>query len=192
MGQIKCPLPHRQKWMLSPTEGVMPGTGPSYPWHSGRAESQGGREGLRAVKSKVCCSCCWEEGEGSKTSAVAAGKGHLLQAPQLLHQNSSGRDGSPKVWHALSRHQGQESASSKTALPGTTTMIQFNIQTRCMSLPRNTSCLWWFFSPTEPEPALHAGESPSLHLPIPTQGVWNFSWYPMMTSLCFPMAQSIC
>lgn len=116
------------------------------PWHSGRAEIWRGGKRLRAVKSKVCCSCYWEEGEDSKRAAVAAGKGHLLQAPQLLHQSSSGRDGSPKVWHALSRRQGQESSSSKTALPRTTTVVQFNIQTRCMSLPRNTSCPWFLLT----------------------------------------------
>lgn len=84
------------------------------------------------TKGKVkSFSCSWGEEEDSKTAAVAAGKGHLLQALQLLHQSIRARDGFPKIWHAPSRQQGQEPASSKTALPRTTTCcgpIQYSDQ----------------------------------------------------------------
>lgn len=56
---------------------------PLLPGQSGRAESQGGRERLRAVQSKVCCSCCWGEGEDSKTAAVAAGKAISFKHPNF-------------------------------------------------------------------------------------------------------------
>lgn len=139
---------------------------PLLPGHSGRAESWGQRERLRASPAP---------GEKKRTARqllLLLGKATSSKHPNFSIKVLEQEVAFPRsgMYQAGSRARSLP-APKQLCLELQPAVVQCNIQTRCMSLPRNTSCPWCFFSPTETEPALDAGESPSLHLPTPTQDV---------------------